>query len=121
RLILDFLGLGLWGREQTWFFRHHDPGCNVGDHAKQSEERAHQPDDPDQGYVKIEVLRESKTNARNLAPVSRSHESPAGHHAGQAVAAVCAKMRIVGDHLAAIVAIHELFPSLVTWCLAFSL
>src|SRR5215472_56548 len=110
RLILHFLRLGLWGRKQTWFFRHHDPGSNVGNHAKQSEQRAHQPDDPNQGYVKIEVLGESKTNAGNLTPVARSHESPPGHHTGQAFAAVCAKMRIIRNHFAAVVAVHEFPP-----------
>src|SRR5215831_11970059 len=118
RLILHFLGLGLWGRKQTWFFRHHDPGSNVGDHTKQSEQRAHQPDDPNQGYVKIEVLGESKTNAGNLTPVARSHESPPGHHTGQAFAAVCAKMRIVRNHFAAVVAVHE-GSSLVETCTGF--
>src|SRR5262249_49078546 len=69
------------------------------------------PDDPDQRDIEIKILGESKTDAGNLASLARTHQSLAGDYSAHTLAAVGTKKGIVRNRLAAVVAIHELFPS----------
>src|SRR5437763_8678353 len=87
--------------------RHHDPRDHIRQKTCAAENRDEHPDEADQRDVKIEVFREAKANPGNSTAVTWTHQAlPPRWGAGHTFAAISAKIGVVLNDLAAIVAIH---------------
>src|SRR6266446_5114722 len=94
--------------QQQWHFGNDDPSEHIRDDARNDSTREcdEEPQYPHQRYVEIQILRQPRTNAPDLSVGARAHQffrcgrNP--HHD----AAVGTKAAVLGDGLAASVAVH---------------
>src|SRR5208282_2711830 len=94
-------------REQQWFLRHNDPGDRIGNQSNPCHERCNQPHQAHYSHVNVEIFGETQADARNLAPLLGPHETLARHRRSYSNPAIGTDRRVVLNHFAAVVAVHE--------------
>lgn len=89
---------------------HEDPCDQVRDKAAATEESDNQPQHANQGYVEIEVLGEARADARNFPSRLWTDEPTTTLYRTDPLAAIGAKISVILNDFAAVVAIHIVPP-----------
>src|SRR5579859_1642597 len=105
--LLDVAGLACGRLQHKRLFRHYNPAHRVSDDSNQPKKRADKPDNAYEGNIHIEVFSEARADAGNFACLARAYQPFARDHAGHALSAIGAKLRIILNDLATIVAVHR--------------
>src|SRR5579864_719077 len=111
-LLIDYVLYPRRSREPQGFVRHHNPRDRISEESDPGHYRDDQPNQPHQGDVQVKVLRQPEAHAGNLPAHTRTHQAVSRRYCTHSYATIGTDIRIVLNHLSAIIAVHSVPPGI---------